>query len=95
MHIVLNSSLLLTTFCADGSGYIDSPDELKQVCINICFSIGIMTGLDILIAELDSVGEIEWDLHETVRWFLTTFEFVDQRGTGGAVAITGVKGRGT
>lgn len=54
-----------------------------------------MTGLDILIAELDSIGEIEWDLHETVCWFLTTFEFVDERRIGGAVAITGVKGRGT
>merc|ERR1712046_161750 len=74
----------------DGSGTINSPEEFKQISVNIGFSLGITEGLPVLVqAGAAMPPEACMDLEEYAAWFLTTFDIQDNRREGGGIRVLG------
>ena len=85
----------LTDFMADGSGTVNSANELKQLCINLAFALSIRAGFDVLLAEqakMEFQDDAGLDLEAFSTWFLTTFDFKDNRKSDGTVELKGLSG---
>ena len=71
---------------------MDSPEEMKQLCVSLCFSLGITNGFDIVIEELKHVPEdATFDIPQLAAWFLTKFEIEDNREQDGTAQVVGLQ----
>jgi len=80
-----------TQYDLDGSGFIEH-DEMKQLCINLAFGLGIVKGFDMVMQQQESLTmNCNMDVEQFAAWFLATFDFVDTRDEGGGLEIIGTK----
>jgi len=76
----------------DASGFLDNSEEIKQLCVNLCFSLKIHRGIEVVLDEAQKIPEgTRFNLQQITAWLLTTFVYEDLREQGGLVQVTGIR----